>query len=105
MSATETTTTERAFDRLLEKMQQRLERAELECAGDVDGTTLASWNRGFRAAAKLAVEDAELMRQLARDLEDEPTSCPRCGSSGAGGKCASWCPQTPAEAEAERRSS
>ena len=30
------------------------------------------------------------------------SSCPRCGSSGAGGKCASWCPQTPSEAAAEQ---
>ena len=29
-------------------------------------------------------------------------TCASCGSSGAGGKCASWCPQTPRELVAEK---
>lgn len=60
-------TTEAALDRLIEKLTDRVERAERNVAeAEADNTLLTLWERGFRAASKLALEDAELIRSLTK---------------------------------------
>ena len=54
---------ERALDRVVEKLEQRLDRYQ---AGDGDNVLTPEWSRGVEAATRWALEDAKTLRDIAR---------------------------------------
>ena len=70
MTTEVTMSVEYAFDRILQKLQAQVDRAEREAATD---NITPQWSRGFLAASKIALEDAEMLKGLIGPEHDPRT--------------------------------